>query len=516
MKKLLAVLLALGILFSAGSAFAAQQGGEITIGMGSDATSLDPRFVTTTSGMYITSQIFNGLVELNKDLEYEPVLAEEVETPTDTRYVFHLKEGVKFHDGSELTAEDVKFTYQSMLDPDVGSPKSGNYTQIVGAEEFLEGEADEVEGIEIVDEYTVAFELKEPFAPFLVNMNVGIVPKEIAEGNEDFEEDPVGTGPFVFESRETDQETVIKANDDYFEGRPNLDKVTYRVIPENSARLVELEKGEIDVLMSVEKSDRDLIRKNPDLNLASIAGTNYNYVGFNVNNEPVDDKYLRKAIAYALDKDAITNHFNGSRTFMPLPASSPLGDEIIDMADINKYEHDVSKAKEMLQKSDYDGEEVVIKVSDDWRKELAQIMQQMMNSVGINTKVEVYEWGTFYEDVKEGEAQIYLLGWYGIIDPDGYWFFHSEMTPPEGGSNRMFYSNEEADELIEEGRATINEEERKEVYADLFEIITDDAPMIFLFSEMDESAYWDNIKGFEAAPYPVTILDKLPEVYIEE
>ncbi len=514
MKKTLIIFMSVLMLFALTStSYVNAEEDSLTIGMDSDATSLDPRFVTTTSGMYITSQMYNGLIKLNKNLEYVPDLA-TFENPSDTEYLFHIEKGVKFHDGHEITAEDVKFTFESMLDPEVGSPKSGNYTNLVGAEAFRNGEAEHVKGIEIIDDYTVKFVVKEPFAPFMVNMNIGIIPKHLLQDEDyDFEEHPVGTGPFKFSEREVDQETVIVANDEYFEGRPNIDKAIYKVVPESSVGVVELETGAIDVLMSITNDDRTIIENNDELVLSSIAGTNYNYIGFNVTNEPVDNKYLRKAIAYSLDKDAITEHFNGSRTVVPLPTSSALAQEYAQDEEINQYEYSYKNAKEMLEKADYNDEEVTIKTSEG-REELAQIMQQYMKAAGINTNIELLEWGTFYEDVKQGRAEIYLLGWYGIIDPDGYWFFHSEMTPPEGGANRMFYSNEEVDELIEEGRRTLDPEGRKEVYREMYKKITDDVPMIFLYSEADLAAYRKGIEGFEAAPYPVTILHKLKDVKI--
>ncbi|MGM0437366.1 MAG: ABC transporter substrate-binding protein [Bacillota bacterium] len=510
-KTLIIAMAALMLLTFASTSYASENDGSIVIGMDADATSLDPRFVTTANGMYVTSQIYNGLIKLNKNLEYVPDLA-TFENPTKTEYVFNLKKGVEFHDGHELTAEDVKYTFESMLDPDVGSPKSGNYKNLVGAEEFSEGEAEHVEGIEIIDDYTVKFEVKEPFAPFMVNMNIGIVPKHIAQDEEkSLDENPVGTGPFEFSEREVDQETVLVANEDYFEGRPNLDKAIYKIVPESSVGVVELETGAIDVLMSVTEDDRRTIEKNEEIVLSSIAGTNYQYVGFNVTKEPVDNKYLRKAIAYSLDKEAITSHFNGSRTVVPLPTSSSLAQEYAEDPSINKYEYSYKKAQEMLEKADYDGEEITIKTSSG-REELAQIMQQYMKAAGINADIELLEWGTFYEDVKQGRAEIYLLGWYGIIDPDGYWFFHSEMTPPKGGVNRMYYKNDKVDELIEEGRRTLDPEARKEVYREMYQIITDEVPMIFLYSIPDLAAYRKGIEGFEAAPYPVTILHKLKDV----
>ncbi len=514
MKKSVIIMLVLAVIFTSSIVAFAENGEDsIVIGMDSDGNAIDPRFVTTASGMYMSSQIFNGLLQLDKNLEYQPDLA-EIEMPSDSEYIFNLKEGVYFHDGTELTAEDVKYTYESMLDPDMGSPKAGNYLNIIGAEEFNDGEADSVEGIEIIDEYTISFKLKAPHAPFLVNMNTGIVPKHLAEDNKDeFEDNPVGTGPFVFESREIDEKTVLLANDDYFEGRPNIDRVEYRIIPESATAVIELETGELDVLMSVSEDDLSIIEEDDSINLASIAGTNYNYVGFNVTNDPVDNKYLRKAIAYSLDKDNISDHFNGTRTHVPLPGSHPWVEEFRDSDAINQYEYNIEKAEEMLEEGGYAGETVTIKTSEG-RQELAQIMQQMMSAAGIEVEIELLEWGTFYDDVVEGEAEIYLLGWYGIIDPDAYWFFHSEMTPPDGGSNRMFYSNEKADELLIKGREEVDEEARKEIYHDLYEVLTDDVPMIFLYSEEDSYAYRDHIEGFEAAPYPVTILNQLKNVEI--
>ncbi|MCG8516089.1 MAG: ABC transporter substrate-binding protein [Halanaerobiales bacterium] len=509
MKKLYVILTLLIALFLLNFVGLAEK--DIRIGMNSDATTLDPRFITSTSGMYITGQIFNGLVKLTKDLEYVADLA-TFENTSDTTYVFYLKKGVKFHDGSELRAADVKFTYESILDPAMASPKAGNYKNIVGAEEFINGQTDQVAGIKIIDQYTISFELKEPFAPFLVNMNTGIVPKHIAEKEGKLDHNPVGTGPFKFKSRLVEQETILVANPDYFEGAPKLNRVIYKILPESSVGVVELQTGTIDVLMDITKEDIVIINGDPSLILASIAGTNYQYIGFNVTNSPVDNKYLRKAIAYALDKEAITKYFEGSRTYVPLAATSYLAKEYANDPKINKYQFSVGKAREMLDKSGYSGEEVVIKTSEG-RKELAEIMKQMMDAVGIKTKIELLEWGTFYADVKQGRAQIYLLGWYGILDPDSYWFFHSEMTPPQGGANRMYYSNSAADYLIMKGRTTLDPEERKAVYAQLYQVLTDDVPMIFLYSKPDLSAYNKGIEGFEPAPYPVTILSNLKNAY---
>ncbi len=516
-RKSLLIVLALVLVFSinAVSFAAVHKGGTITVGIASDAQSLDPRYVTTASGMYISSQIFNGLIKLDKNVQFVPDLA-TWETPTSTEYIFYLKKDVKFHDGSEVTAADVKYTYESMLDPKYASPKAGNYTQIVGADDFINGKAKEVSGIKIIDDYTISFTLKEPFAPFLVNMNLGIVPKHIAEKtSKEFTDDPIGTGPFKFVSRLVEQQTVLVANDNYFEGRPNIDKVVFRPLPESSVGVIELETGSIDVLMSVTQDDIVNIENNKNLVLDSASGTNYQYIGFNVTHEPVNNKYLRQAIAYALDKDSIADYFNGVRTYVPLPGGHYLAKEMANSPDINKYEYNLEKAKELLAKAGYsNGVTVTIKTSSG-REELAQIMKEMLAQVNINAEIQLLEWGTFYNDVKQGRAEIYLLGWLGIIDPDGYWFFHSEMTPPNGGSNRMYYSNPTVDILIEKGRRTLNPELRDQYTEDTYKLITDDCPMIFLYSEADLAAHRKGIVGFEPAPYPVTILANLKSVYLE-
>lgn len=514
-RKIMLLTLILTLLFSL-NAVSFAKGGEIRIGIGSDAQSLDPRYVTTTSGMYISGQIFNGLIQLNKEVQYVPDLA-TWENPKPTVYLFHLKKGIKFSDGHEITAEDVKYTFESVLNPEYASPKAGNYKQLVGAEAFVNGEADEVYGIRIIDDYTVSFELVEPFAPFLVNMNLGIVPKHIAEpAGKEFANNPVGTGPFKFVSRKVEQETILVANDNYFEGRPNIDKLIYRPLPESSVGVIELETANIDVLMSVTQDDIVNIENNANLVLAAASGTNYQYIGFNVTNEPVDNKNLRKAIAYALDKEAIAEYFDGVRTYVPLPGGHYLAKEMANSSQINKYEYSLTKSKEYLKKAGYaDGATVVIKTSSG-RKELAEIMKEMLAEANITAEIELLEWGTFYSDVKQGRAQIYLLGWYGIIDPDGYWFFHSAMTPPEGGANRMYYSNPAVDLLIEKGRRTLNPDLRDRYTEETYKLITDDVPMIFLHSNSDWAAYRKGLVGFEPAPYPVTILANLKDVYWEK
>lgn len=514
MKRSILLLLVLCfVLFTSHTLLAA---GTLNIGLGADASLIDPRFSTSAYDSYIGNQIFNGLIRLDKNLQFEGDLAKNWENPTPTTYVFELREGVLFHDGTELTAYDVKYTFESVLNPEYGSPRSGSYMHVVGAREFNEGEADEVAGIQVIDDYTISFEVQEPFAPFLMDMTMGIVPQHIAEGEgQNFNNILIGTGPFVFEDRIIEQETVLVAFDDYHEGRPHVDTIVFKVIPDETVRVLELETGAIDVLMGVPADAEMVIEDNPELVLASAPGTNYQYIGFNVTRDVVEDRKVRQAIAYALDKDEITDFFDGDRTYVPLPGGHYLADRFAQSDKIHKYEHNIDRAKELLAEAGYpDGVTVTIKTSAG-RSELAQIMREMLMEAGINAEIDLLEWGTFFSDVVEARVQIYLLGWYGVIDPDGYRFFHSGMTPPDGGANRMYYENPEVDALIEKARTTVDIEEREDLTEEIYSILTYDLPMIFLYSLPDRAAYRKGLVGFEPAPFPITILRELKNVQFE-
>lgn len=504
-KSIILILTIAMLLLGAQGVLAAGHGGTITVGMGADGQLIDPRFSTSAYDSYIGNQIFNGLIRLDKNLQFEGDLAYNWENPSATEYVFHLREGVYFHDGTELTAKDVKYTFESVLDPAYGSPRAGSYTHLVGAEEFMAGDADEVVGIKVIDDYTVSFEVLEPFAPFLMDMTMGIVPEHIARGiGGDFNAKLVGTGPFMLESRILEQETVLVANPDYYEGSPKVDQVVFKIIPDTTVRLIELETGAINAMMGVGADDIGLIDDNPDLVLASAPGTNYQYIGFNVTRDVVDSVYVRQAIAYALDKDEITDFFDADRTYVPLPGGHYLADRFAQSDKIHKYEYNLDRAKELLEKAGYpDGVTVTIKTSSG-RIELAQIMQEMLADANIRAEIDLLEWGTFFADVVEARVQIYLLGWYGVIDPDGYRFFHSGMTPPDGGANRMYYENEEVDRLIEKARTTVDIEERENLTEEIYSIITEELPMIFLYSLPDLAAYRGEVQGLEAAPFPIT------------
>ncbi|MBI5748659.1 MAG: ABC transporter substrate-binding protein, partial [Nitrospinae bacterium] len=298
MKKILAVTIILLSLFSISACLTKEtkDNNTLTIAIESNPTNLDPRFSMDAVSSKITRLIFNGLIKKDENMKLMPDIAERWEMANDIIYIFHLKKGIKFHDGKDLTSGDVKYTYEFILDPSNKSPKKGGY--------------DRIKEIRTPDDHTVIFILKEPFAHFLDNMTLGIVPEHSAkEKGSDFSSHPVGTGPFIFKEWTQDERVILSANNSYFEGRPNIDGVIYKIIPDETIRVLELEKGDVQLLMNPITPDIiPRFEKNKNLKIIKNTGTNYSYIGFNLNDPILKNLKVRQAIAHAIDRDSICKY----------------------------------------------------------------------------------------------------------------------------------------------------------------------------------------------------------------
>ncbi|MBI5188678.1 MAG: ABC transporter substrate-binding protein [Nitrospirae bacterium] len=487
----------------------------LTIAIESNPTNLDPRFSTDAVSAKITTLIFNGLLKRDETMRLIPDLAEDWEMRDGFTYIFRLKKGIKFHDGREITSKDVKYTYEFILDPVNKSPKKGGY--------------DRIKEIKVSDDYTVIFILKEPFAPFLDNMTLGIVPEHAArEKGKDFSSHPIGTGPFIFKEWKQDERVMLTANNNYFEGRPAIDGVIYRIIPDETIRVLELEKGNIHLLMNPITSDiLPRFERNLELKVIKKIGTNYSYIGFNLNDPVLKNLKVRQAIAHAIDRDGICKHI--------LKGLAKKSDGILTEynwayePDLRKYEYNPELSKKLLDEAGYPpltptlspkGRggirfKITFKTSqNEIRKRIAEVFQEQLRKVGIEMEIMTYEWGTFFSDIKSGNFQIFSLTWVGISDPDIFhYMFHSSSFPPDG-ANRIRYSNPEIDSLLEHGRKTLQQEERKEIYGKIQKIISDELPYINLWHSVNVAIMKKNVEGFVL--YPDEDMASLKNVIIQK
>ncbi len=472
-------------------------------GVGADPTNLDPRRSTDTASWNITNIVYAGLFYIGDNLEIVPSVAREIEIPDDQTYIFHLHEGVLFHDGVELTAEDVKYTYDTFRCPDFGARNISFYEPI--------------EEIIVHDPYKVEFRLSEPSAPIIYYLWRGIIPKHIAEekGDEFFETNPVGAGPFVFKEWLANDRVVVEAFDDYFDGRPQIDQIVFRVLPEHTTKVVELETGGVHVVDSLLPEDVQRLQEDDRLEVTIRPGTGFDYFSFDHQNPPFDDRRVRQAFAYGLDRQTIVDHvYHGLREI----AYSP----IIPTSwghnpNVTKFEYDPHKATELFADLGYaDGFTADLKISEDaTRREIAEIAQHQMQEFDISLEIVEQEWGAFYQDILDSDFDLYILGWGAQTDPDRgvYRQFHSSQWPPVG-ANRQRFANERVDELLDMARVTTDQDERQEYYFEIQEILAEEQSYVYLSYTVFLSAYSTELKNYPGRGGYMTWLP-LKDAYLE-
>jgi len=464
-----------------------EYGGKITVALPADIKTLDARLITDVYSELVSTQIGDPLVKLNERLEPAPALAESWETPDPTTYIFHLRQGVKFHDGTEFTAEDVKFTFETILDEDFGSP---NRTYFLPVEE-----------IEIIDSYTIQLTLSEPMAPFITQVipMMQIVPQHRVEDlGEDYAFDPMGTGPFEFVNWVPGDRVELKAFEDHWRGQPYMEELVFRIIEEASVQMMELEVGGIDFAYTVPPDDVEWIREDPDLVLGEYMALAYGFIVPNLNHEILDNKLVRQAMAYAIDREEINETIYAG---LAVPASGPIPPSLAWAynEDVKPYPYDPDRARELLAEAGYpDGFDITLHRAPGEVGVLTMTaVQEQFADVGINMEIEIIEFGMLLDRLFSLEYELINIGWTGIVDPD-YATYSLFIT--DGGYNFNNYSNSEIDFLLDYGRFTVDMDTRKVIYDRVQEILADDLPHIFINTEITTFAYSADLEGFIHAP----------------
>ncbi len=486
-----------------------ETGETLVIGVETDPLNLDPRLSTDALSARIEQLVYSSLLTLNERMELVGDLAERWEQPDPTTYVFHLRRGVAFHDGAELTANDVVHTFHSIMEPDLASPKRESF--------------DKVANVEALDRYTVLFSLSEPFAPFLTSVVLGIVPKHVSNGNEGLSRRPIGSGPFRFSSWSQGERLELVANDSYFEGPPQVSRLVFRIIPDATVRLLALEQGSVDLLQNNIPPDLlPRIEASSELAFRKAQGTNYTYLGMNLQVPPFNDVRVRRAVAHAIDREALIRHVLKG---LAVPASSMLPSSHWAFApNLLVYTYEPHMAAALLDDAGYrdpDGPggqprfTVTFKTSqNEVTRLIGEVLQDEFSRVGIALKVQTYEWGTLFADIKAGNFQLYALTWVGITEPDIYYHvFHSHSTPPHG-ANRGGYANPEVDALLELGRATLDQAERARIYGRVQQILAQELPYISLWHSTNVVATRKRVRGYVL--YPAGDFRSLKDVEIVE
>jgi ABC-type transport system substrate-binding protein len=455
----------------------------LVFGRGGDSTSLDPSRSTEGETFKVTKNIYETLLNFGEQNTMVGAgLAKDWQTSEDgLTYTFTLQEGVKFHDGTDFNAEAVVKNFERWANGDEEMFPYYN-TMFVGEEGSV------IESVTADGDHTVIIKLTRPQAPFLKNLAMDMFaiasPTAFEKGDDEFERNPVGTGPFQFvEWKPNDTITIEKFDDYWQEGLPKLKKVIFRSIPDNSARLNALLAGDIDLADGINPSDGTAIAGNENLQLFERPSMNIGYLGMTVTRPPFEKKEVRQAINYAIDKQAIIDTFFEGRADIaknPMPPSvSGYND------DIEGYPYDPAKAKELLAAAGLaDGFEMDLWAMPVPRPympdgaKVAEVIQKNLADVGITAKIVSHEWGTYLDLASKGDADAFMLGWTGD-NGDADNFLYALLDEDNIGSNNYtYYKNDDLHALLIEAQTEVDEDKRNELYKKAQEIIHEEAPWV--------------------------------------
>lgn len=464
---------------------------------GADVTSLDPHQGKETPAVEVTDQIFDTLTVVDAATgELQPQIAESWTQNSETSYTFNIRKGVKFHDGSEVKAEDVKFSLERAIN-------SAAVSYIV----------DFIDKVEVVDDYTVNVELKAPYAPALRNLSVpfaAIVPKAVVEANEaEFVLHPIGSGPYKFVEWKQGDSVTLERFDDYYAGAAETQKLVMKVIPEASQRTIALETGEVDLAYDLLPNDLEKVRSNSDLQLFEAPSLTCYYISMNMNKAPFDNQQVRDAINYAIDRQLIIDTIaSGSGE----PADAIIAPAVFGYSSPGAYEYDPEKAKALLAEAGYpNGFETSIWVNDNQtRVEVCQAVQAMLQEVGITCGIEVMEFGSFISRTTAGEHDMGYFGWVTSTTDADYTYYSLEHSSQQGAAgNRTFINDPEVDKLVETGRTSADESVRLKAYEELavkLKEINNNAPVYYSTITAGANA---KVEGFVMDPIGYHKLDRV-------
>ncbi len=539
MKKIvspiLGVLLAVSLMLtgcgsqSATSPSAPQAEKTLIEGRGGDSVSLDPANVTDGESLRVTENIFDTLVAYKpNNTEIIPSLATEWKaSPDGKEWTFTLQDGVKFHDGTDFNADAVVFNFQRWMDKSNPYHTGGDFDYFQSMFGGFKGDKGcVIADVKALDKTHVQFSLTVPQAPFLANVAMTAFaiasPDAIKKYGDKFGQNPVGTGPFVFkEWKPNDSITVVKNKNFWQKGLPKLDKLIFRVIPDNTARLTALQSGELDLMDGLNPSDAATVKGNSKLQLVTRPSMNVGYLSFNTTKPPFDNVKVRQALSMAVNKKGLVDAFyNG----MALPAKNALPPSVWGYNDaVKDYEYNLDAAKKLLAEAGYpNGFE-----TDFWAmpvarqympqpQKIAESIQADFAKIGVKTKIVSMEWATYLKKTKNGEHPMALLGWTGDNgDPDNFLYvlLDKDNANPPAASNISLYKNDKVHELLFKAQITPDIQVRTDLYKQAQLLIHDDAPMVPLVHSTPLLASASYVKGFIAHP---TGTERFTEVSIEK
>ncbi len=481
-------------------------GGRIIMGSTGEPSNLIPPLATDSASSDINNHLYVAPLRYNKDIELVKWAAEELEVRDEGKSIYiRLRPGIMWFDNEELTADDVRFTYELMIDPETPTAYAQDYLAI---KEF-----------NVLDRYSFEVLYDQPFARSLVTWALPVLPRHVLEDEDllrtEYSRKPVGAGAYRLHRWDAGRQVILRANEDFFEGRPKIDEIVYRVVPDLATMFLELKSGNLDMMSLTPQQHlfqtTDEYWQN-NFQKFSYLATGYTYLGYNLKHPFFTSVRVRQALAHAIDKDEIVQGVllgEGVPTIGPyVPGTWVYNDDIEDYPfdpglalEILAQEGWVMNRNGVLEKDGLPFEFTILtNQGNDLRVRTATILQYRLDQVGIKVKIRMVEWATFIKEfVNKGRFDAVLLGWNIPQDPDMYNVWHSSQAV-ENGLNFIHYKNERVDELLETGRRSFDREVRKKAYHEIQEILHYDQPYLFLFTPNSLPVVHGRFMGIEAAP----------------
>ena len=467
----------------------------LNLSMTSSPSRLNPILSNDTASSQISGWLFNGLFKYDKDGNIVTDIASSYKFENNTKLLINLRKDVLWHDGAKVTAHDVVFTYEKIIDPKVFNSIVSNFK--------------EVKSVKALDDYTIEVIYKKPYFKALNIWMIGLLPKHILKDEKNlmtssFNKNPIGNGPYKLDSFKNSSDIILKANEDYFEGKPKIDNIHFKFLPSPDTVFLMLKENKLDVGgLTPLQIDRQINEKfKQDFKIVEQQSFAYTYLGFNLRNKKFQDKRIRQALSLAIDRQEMVDILffgHGKVCNGPfLPGSFAFNEEI------TQIKQNQEKAKELLKQAGYDKNnpftfERVTNTGNDIRLNAALIMQYQLAKIGVEAKIKVMEWQAFLNTVVHPRKfETVLLGWSLALMPDAYPLWHSD-SDKLGRFNLVGYRNSTVDKLIEKGSLTIEQEKLSLIYKKLFKIISDDLPYLFLYIPNSITVVNSQIKNVEPA-----------------
>ena len=454
-----------------------------------DAVGLSPILTNDSPSANVTEQVYETLFSRNSEtMEIEPKLAESYENPDENTWIFKLKEGIKFHDGTPFNAEAVKYTFEKMRDPETAAPRASLF--------------EPVNEITVEDEYTLKITTKYAYGTFLAGLthsNAAIV-SPTADQNQDLMKNPVGTGPFKFVSWTPGDQIVLEANEEYRDGAPALKKVVFKVVPEVSTAISMLQTGEVQLIDNIPSEQIARVESLKNVEIQKIEGSPVYYFTFNHNKELSKDPEFRKAVVSAIDRDAFVSKLNG----IGVRSDSVIGPKVFgydESADKAGTPYNLEEAKALVEKNGYGNKTIKLLTANRANTTLmAEIVQAQLTEAGFKVEIESMEWATYLDSARAGDYDLTFLSWSNVTGDGSELFYPNFHSDNVGNSNRAQYSNPAFDELVMKSRTTVDQNERKQYLIDANNVLLKDDAVVVMYHGVVTSALSTDYKGLELDP----------------